>query len=240
MFLQWRNSEDYAKNASIIVLAMAGLTIIMIDHQSKSRQKRLAAALTQGFWKFTPKQVGDVKQKKLNWMKLFLGGLMIACTVLTITVRYLKVVRAISVSATILIGWVTFLSYSLLEVEDSPSSRNKRNVISEEESTGWKSKLRESSELSDRRLPVTVVTGFLGSGKTTLIKRVLDNTVGIKVLVIENEIGAEGIDHELLLQHTDKEEIILMNNGCVCCTVRKDLIKTFHTMFADDSFSKLD
>ena len=240
MFLQWRNKEDYAKNASIIVLAMAGLTIIMIDHQSKSRQKRLAAALTQGFWKFTPKQVSDVKQKKLNWMKLFLGGLMIACTVLTITVRYLKVVRAVSVSAIILVGWATFLSYSLVEIEDSSSSRKKKDVSPEEEITGWKSKLRESSELTDRRLPVTIVTGFLGSGKTTLVKRVLDNTVGIKVLVIENEIGAEGIDHELLLQHTDKEEIILMNNGCICCTVRNDLIKTFHTIFADDSFAKLD
>ena len=240
MFLQWRNEEDYAKNVSIVTLAMAGLTIIMIDHKSKSRQKRLAAALTQGFWKFIPKQVNDIKQKKLTWMKLFLGGLMIACTVMTITVRYLKVIRAVAISATVLIGWVTFLYYALLEVDESSSSKRKKTNTPEEESTGWKRKLRESSDLSDRRLPVTIVTGFLGSGKTTLVKKVLDNTVGIKVLVIENEIGTEGIDHELLLQHTDKEEIILMNNGCVCCTVRKDLIKTFHTMFDDDSFSQLD
>ena len=67
-------------------------------------------------------------------------------------------------------------------------------------------------------VPVTLLSGFLGSGKTTLVKKILGNTVGMKVLVIENEIGAEGIDHELLMQHTAKEEIILMNNGCVCCT----------------------
>jgi G3E family GTPase len=56
-----------------------------------------------------------------------------------------------------------------------------------------------------------------GSGKTTLVQHILKNTLGIKILVIENEIGAEGIDHELLLQ-AKNEEIILMNNGCICCT----------------------
>jgi G3E family GTPase len=58
--------------------------------------------------------------------------------------------------------------------------------------------------------------------------------------VVENEIGQEGIDHELLLQQTQKENIILMNNGCVCCTVRGDLITTFHELFKSDSFSKID
>ncbi len=56
-----------------------------------------------------------------------------------------------------------------------------------------------------------------GSGKTTLVQNILKNTVGLRILVIENEIGEEGIDHELLLQNP-KEDIILMNNGCICCT----------------------
>ena len=62
---------------------------------------------------------------------------------------------------------------------------------------------------------------------------------GIKILVIENEIGNEGIDHELLMQNT-QEEIILMDNGCVCCTVRKDLLVTFHRMFENEAFAQLD
>ena len=82
----------------------------------------------------------------------------------------------------------------------------------------WFSRKLDSANLKDTRLPLTIITGFLGSGKTTLVKNILQNTVGMKVLVVENEIGAEGIDHELLMQQTGKEEIILMNNGCVCCT----------------------
>lgn len=244
MFLQWRSPEDYATNAAIVVLAMAGLTIIMIDHQTKSRQKRLAAALTQGFWKFTPVQVDDLKQKKLNWMKLFLAGVMISCTSLSITVKFLKVAKSLMLSGTILIGWATFLSFALnvksLTIEEKRRLKETAESEGNVELIGWRAKLKVSNLTEDKRLPVTIVTGFLGSGKTTLVKKVLENTVGIKVLVIENEIGAEGIDHELLVQHTDKEEIILMNNGCICCTVRKDLITTFHSMFADESFSKLD
>mmetsp|Transcript_28503 Transcript_28503/g.31137 ORF Transcript_28503/g.31137 Transcript_28503/m.31137 type:complete len:426 (-) Transcript_28503:950-2227(-) len=90
------------------------------------------------------------------------------------------------------------------------------------------------------KLRVTIVTGYLGSGKTTLVKRILHNTVGMKVLVIENEIGAEGIDHDLLLQSTDKENIVLLNNGCICCTVRSDLLSTFQMLFQNKAFSKLD
>ena len=244
MFLQWRSKEDYATNAAIIMLTMAGLTIILIDHQTKSRQKRLAAALTQGFWKFTPTQVDDSKQKKLNWMKLFLAGLMISCTAMSITVKYLKLAKAFTLSVTILVGWVSFLYFSFgassISAEKEMKDKQKADIEADAEFIGWRNKLKGVASSEDKRLPVTIVTGFLGSGKTTLVKKVLDNTVGLKVLVIENEIGAEGIDHELLLQHNDKEEIILMNNGCICCTVRKDLISTFHKMFLDSSFSKLD
>ena len=76
---------------------------------------------------------------------------------------------------------------------------------------------------SDARIPVTVVTGFLGSGKTTLLNHVLTRHHGRRIAVIENEFGEIGIDHELVVKAD--EEIFEMNNGCICCTVRGDLIR---------------
>lgn len=105
----------------------------------------------------------------------------------------------------------------------------KANVVSDESLFAG---IRSKS--GDKRLPLTIVTGFLGSGKTTLIKKILNNTAGIRILVIENEIGEQGIDHDLLLQQTNAEDIILLNNGCVCCTVRKDIIETFDKIFSDE------
>ena len=72
-------------------------------------------------------------------------------------------------------------------------------------------------------IPVTVLTGFLGAGKTTLLNRVLSEDHGRKFAVIVNEFGEIGIDNELIV--SSDEEIYLMNNGCICCSVRGDLIR---------------
>ncbi|WAK02520.1 CobW family GTP-binding protein [Methylobacter sp. YRD-M1] len=72
-------------------------------------------------------------------------------------------------------------------------------------------------------VPVTLLTGFLGAGKTTLLNRILSEAHGQRIAVIENEFGEEGIDNDLLIQ--DKEQIVEMNNGCICCTVRGDLVR---------------
>lgn len=76
----------------------------------------------------------------------------------------------------------------------------------------------------DKHVPVTILTGFLGSGKTTLLNRILKEEHGLKIAVIENEFGEEGIDNELLMQSGD-EQLVEMNNGCICCTVRGDLVR---------------
>ncbi len=73
-------------------------------------------------------------------------------------------------------------------------------------------------------IPVTILTGFLGAGKTTLLKRILHEQHGERIAVIENEFGEEGIDNEILVKDAG-EQIVEMNNGCLCCTVRGDLVR---------------
>src|SRR5690554_1112098 len=93
--------------------------------------------------------------------------------------------------------------------------------------------MSSAERLEKKRLqnmvPATVLTGFLGAGKTTLLKRILSEYHGKRIAVIENEFGPESIDNELLVQHTD-EEIVELSNGCVCCTVRGDLMRTLNEL----------
>ena len=74
----------------------------------------------------------------------------------------------------------------------------------------------------DSRVPVTVLTGFLGSGKTTLVNRILTENHGKRIAVVENEYNESSIDRDLVV--SEAEEIVEMNNGCLCCMVRGDLM----------------
>ncbi len=93
--------------------------------------------------------------------------------------------------------------------------------------------------MSNGLIPATILTGFLGSGKTTLLKRVLTEAHGQKIAVIENEFGEENIDNEILVADTG-EQIIQMNNGCVCCTIREDLRSTLSTLAEKKRKGELD
>ena len=87
------------------------------------------------------------------------------------------------------------------------------------------------------RIPVTVVTGFLGSGKTTLIRELLTTPEGANTAVVINEFGEVGIDDALLRASSDAT--VLLGNGCLCCTVRTDLQESLRTLFAERAQGKV-
>lgn len=87
----------------------------------------------------------------------------------------------------------------------------------------------DAAHSENKMVPVTILTGFLGAGKTTLLKRILSEYHGRRIAVIENEFGPESIDNDLLIQDSD-EEIVELSNGCVCCTVRGDLVRALNNL----------
>ncbi|QDZ22634.1 cobalamin biosynthesis protein [Chloropicon primus] len=107
-------------------------------------------------------------------------------------------------------------------------------------STTEEAAIRKYKDLPDGKVPVTVLTGFLGSGKTTLLNHLLSENHGLRFAIIENEFGEVGIDEKILggddkLKENIDEEVIEVMNGCICCTVRGDLVealKRLHTKIA--------
>ena len=87
-------------------------------------------------------------------------------------------------------------------------------------------------------IPVTILTGFLGSGKTTLLKHILTEDHGKKIAVIENEFGEENIDNDILVQDHE-ENIVQMSNGCICCTIRGDLVEALSELWEQRKDKKI-
>jgi G3E family GTPase len=87
-------------------------------------------------------------------------------------------------------------------------------------------------------IPVTILTGFLGSGKTTLLKHILTEQHGKKIAVIENEFGEENIDNDILVQD-NQENIVQMSNGCICCTIRGDLVDALNELWEQRKDKKI-
>jgi G3E family GTPase len=228
--------------AAQCVLCICGLLVFWISKMNVSHDQ-LENRLAIGFWGIQPKSVklSITKSNVWSWRKLVVAGCMFCCVLILMISKKFGNKNALLLATGLFTCWVIFLLFFwyFVVAKKEPEINNNKKQDELSTNTGWLSKTRVEPK-NDVRLPVTVITGYLGSGKTTLIKHLLSNTIGMKILVVENEIGEEGIDHELLMKQTGKEDIILMNNGCICCTVRKDLVLLFHQLFKLEKLSQLD
>ena len=92
--------------------------------------------------------------------------------------------------------------------------------------TNTQTQVSAGMDVAKKGLPVTIITGFLGSGKTTLLNHILTNQDGIKTAVLVNEFGEIGIDNDLIISTDDN--MVELNNGCVCCTINEDLVNAVY------------
>jgi hypothetical protein len=219
----------YVFSVSMLILASAGIGLVVINTIMKTSKVNRNYLLTKALWKFEPfgsKAEIFLREQRLSFMKLLLAGIMINCLILSVLVKVLNPAFAVQLGLLLFLFWCPLLLIAwgwyvsvLSKNEDSKESPTSTKSVSTS-SISWEERKRifAKEEKDDCRIPLTIISGYLGSGKTTLLKKVLNNTIGMKVLVIENEIGTEGLDHDILLQDTKQEEIILMNNGCICCT----------------------
>ena len=153
----------------------------------------------------------------IAWSKLVFIGLLLSFITLAWTARLLED-KAVWAALLVFLGWIGFLIVRFFY-------------------------LTPNNDEDAERVPVTIITGFLGCGKTTLVNHILQNESSKRILVIENEIGDESIDHELLFRlpgGSAKEEVIVLSNGCVCCTVRGDLLRAMQELFKRPLFRTLD
>jgi CobW/HypB/UreG, nucleotide-binding domain len=254
------------------ILLIPATCIVLIDQIVIRRGywKRRKLLLNKVLWGFVTDV--DYQENKIlttwEWRKVVLAGLMITTFCYSILqtkmngwdgefesddviVSFPVVVSLILLFVWILGSygvWYLMLQRLNLSCKSTSSTYIRNSTINQDlQNSEWMQRIKSRESGTDKRLPITIVTGYLGSGKTTLIKSILNNTLGLKILIIENEIGSEGIDHELLIR-LDKinEEIILFNNGCICCEIRNDLINLFHKLFSlqnknkSSTFAKLD
>ena len=96
---------------------------------------------------------------------------------------------------------------------------------------------KKSTSRANARIPVTLVTGFLGSGKTTIINAALRAPEMAKTVVIVNEFGEIGLDHQLVT--TSSDQVMVLENGCLCCTVRSDLVGTLNGLYHDRAAGRI-
>jgi len=127
-------------------------------------------------------------ESRWAWRKLLFAGAMIAFVVMSIAVKVLMVLTALKIGMAIYVAWIAFLNiywYCIIaSTSNSKASTIEKSTKSDNDTAAtnnktWQQKTKNKDQSSDNRLPITIVTGFLGSGKTTLVKNILSNTIGM-------------------------------------------------------------